>query len=344
MSFAPRNDGDDWHPSHWPPGDDYGIPSTDGSPLPNTPTTSYYPPSTSPTASVTSAGAQSDIGSPSASASSTQTSLTSQTPTSSQAENGEDKHHGNPPPIGALVIVPIALIIAAIVAFVWWRKRRAAKQNGGVIREKRMRSTEEGLTQGLPTYNESTGGLLMMTPSSATPLTGTRTNNSLAPAASRTNRASQPVILATNMGGAYFTGLDTSDAVSMASGAPNSDTTRRSIDVTSITSDEPPPPYRPRSVPPISREASLRNPGQNLSVNTALAPLSEGNFSRNVRDDDDDDATPTAETTPMRNPFDDPEDDRVSAMSTPVQSPRWRRGDDDARSMISEFSFEHEHR
>jgi hypothetical protein len=73
----------------------------------------------------------------------------------------------------------------------------------------------------------------------------------------------QHVLLTTTMDQSYYTGIDTSDAISLAERQPQP---------AAALSDEPPPPYRPRSVPPVSRGNSLRvtdglagyQPGQNM--------------------------------------------------------------------------------
>jgi hypothetical protein len=83
----------------------------------------------------------------------------------------------------------------------------------------------------------------------------------------------QHVLLTTTMDQSYYTGIDTSDAISLAERQPGPAT---------AISDEPPPPYRPRSVPPVSRGNSLR-------VNDGLAGYQPGQN--------------------MRSPFDDPVDE-----------------------------------
>lgn len=93
----------------------------------------------------------------------------------------------------------------------------------------------------------------------------------------------QPVILgpiAPNSNGAYFTGIDTSDVVSVNDrtglGDPFADS--------NSLSEEPPPPYRPRSLPPISRDSSLRMPAAYHSrtnlISQELSPFAD------PRDDD----------------------------------------------------------
>ena len=126
----------------------------------------------------------------------------------------------------------------------------------------------------------------------------------------------QPVILGpipSGENGAYLTGIDTSDAISVVSdGRPSNPF----ADNHSIA--EPPPPYRPRSVAPpsfvsASRQSSLRVP------------------------------TPPPSTSQTRliepSPFDDPpvDDDAISELSEPL-------GDrnEDAMSAVSDLSYQHD--
>ena len=118
------------------------------------------------------------------------------------------------------------------------------------------------------------------------------------------------------MSNAYFTGIDTSDAVSVVSHSlpPNP------YAFDPEHGDEPPPPYRPRSVAPISREASTTVRGGSRML------------------------TPPPEEHRTRSPFDDPEDDdddddENSSMvfgsgARPVHS------QDDRMSDVSDLSYQ----
>lgn len=272
--------------------------------------------------------------------SSTSPSPNQQTPSPQQ----DGDHHSSHPPIGALVVVPFVIIGALIAAFVVWRRKRRARRAAlGMTEEMKMaRGPEDGLPQYTP---HATGTHVpLMTPASALahPTTGTTTSlvqtTSATPSVPADGPPVEPVILNSNMGGAYFTGIDTSDAVSLTSNNHNNmhaPGNRMSFDQRSMnSSDEPPPPYRPRSVPPISRETSLRQPNAPNNISQMLAPLSEissrlGSSGGGSYEIDDfrvadgmrnpfEGGTPTAEG--MNNPFDDPDNESVVSdmTSTPV--------------------------
>jgi hypothetical protein len=107
----------------------------------------------------------------------------------------------------------------------------------------------------------------------------------------------------------YYTGIDTSDHLSITQSISSGGTY---VD----GGDEPPPPYRPRSVPPISRETSLRLPN-------AVAPRNSVRRSRDL----------------IRSPFDDQEEEDVSDMEEP---PSIRRVDADQLSAVSDLSYQQE--
>jgi len=119
-----------------------------------------------------------------------------------------------------------------------------------------------------------------------------------------------PVIISTTMDHSYFTGIDTSDHISLTDNQ-----SFRSTDP-----DEPPPPYRPRSVPPISRECSVR------IANGMLPNYRPGN------------ATISATEESMHNPFDDP--DAVSDLEE--EAPENNTIPDDHLSMVSDLSYQRE--
>jgi hypothetical protein len=138
-----------------------------------------------------------------------------------------------------------------------------------------------------------------------------------------TSGAQQPVILSRTMDQSYYTGIDTSDHISLA------ETRSHSSGETYVEGDEPPPPYRPASVPPISRDNSVR-----LSTGITL------------------DRTLRNSVRQIRSPFDDPEEEDVEDEPTPLTDatsnpppplarPLSRR-DTDAVSVNSEFSYQPE--
>jgi len=134
----------------------------------------------------------------------------------------------------------------------------------------------------------------------------------------------QPVILTTTMNNTYYTGIDTSDHISLTD-------QRSHTSAESVTGDEPPPPYRPRSVPPISRETSQRTaaPTRNTGVlSSRNDPMSGAGLIR--RSDE------------VRSPFDDPEssdDDALSQISTIRSYPRRAP---DQLSVVSDLSYQEE--
>lgn len=230
----------------------------------------------------------------------------------------EPHHH---PPIGLMVAIPLVIIGALIAGFfAWRRKRQQRRQRAGMTQEMKMRSPDEGLPQYSAAVPPPPAPMSPIRTGPATTASSSLTphSTSLSPSATGTTviDPNQPVILNNNMGGAYFTGIDTSDALSITSGNRNS---RMSLDARSMTSsDDPPPPYRPRSVPPISRETSLRAPNNVGTATIPLEPLSESNLSR-VRLHDG-----------LSNPFADPdsdEDEFASQASTPINSPLVGRRD-----------------
>ena len=122
-----------------------------------------------------------------------------------------------------------------------------------------------------------------------------------------------PIVPGSN--GAYYTGIDTSDVVSMndrivveRTGLGNPFADGDSLN------EEPPPPYRPRSFAPMSRDTSFRVPPPSFTTSqTHLIGRQE------------------------RSPFADPEDDdAISDISGPT------RRDHDGMSVVSDMSYQHE--
>jgi len=120
----------------------------------------------------------------------------------------------------------------------------------------------------------------------------------------------------------YYTGIDTSDGISLADA--------RSHVSYADSQDEPPPPYRPASVPPISRDNSMR-----ISNGITL----DRSLRNSIRE--------------IRSPFDDPEEEVEDveqvgeqpqlATSSAGQCPRPRRADD-TLSDVSDLSYQEETR
>ncbi|KAK7534980.1 uncharacterized protein J3D65DRAFT_431373 [Phyllosticta citribraziliensis] len=101
----------------------------------------------------------------------------------------------------------------------------------------------------------------------------------------------------------YFSGLDTSEAFSVRSNSVRSHNRPAGFVMDGEFHEEPPPPYKPCSVPPLSREASIRS---RAISDDGFLPVS----------------TISQQHAPLRNPFADPVDE-----------------DDDQYSEVSDFSY-----
>ncbi|KAF1927172.1 uncharacterized protein M421DRAFT_422036 [Didymella exigua CBS 183.55] len=227
--------------------------------------------------------------------------------------NGTDNSPNKTPIYAAAGIVPVVVIIIAFFAFFCLRKRRRQKQTTaghGHIQEMKMqpRPIERPYIAPitppspppqavLPQYSPST-------PSSSHPPTAS---------------SSQPVILGpipSGNNGAYLTGMDTSDLVSMRSGGVSRQGTIVDRDpfADGRSLEEAPPPYRPSSLPP----ASLVSTSRNSSVRLATPPHT------------------TSRTQLIeRSPFDDPDDDEISDISGPTLG-----RDTDVMSDVSDISYQ----
>lgn len=199
-------------------------------------------------------------------------------------------------------VVPIVLIIFGALAFFLLRRRKHQRQqqpgrNMAAVREMKSR-TQSNVRPFLATAP-------VVPASAAATLSYTAPPRDSPPASPA---APQPVILGPIVPGsnsAYYTGIDTSDVVSVTdrTGLGNPFADGNSLH------EEPPPPYRPRSLAPVSRETSLRAPSVGANSQTTLIE--------------------------ERSPFADPEDDAVSVMSVPVG-----RRDGDTMSVVSDLSYQ----
>jgi len=116
----------------------------------------------------------------------------------------------------------------------------------------------------------------------------------------------------------YYTGIDTSDGLSVA----DSQTHPSNTVFMSAAGDEPPPPYRPRSVPPVSRENSVRVangmvPGYAPRASLRKPPV-------------------------MQSPFADPVEEGGSLGESSSRRSGDNDVDDDGASVTSNFSFQRE--
>lgn len=245
-------------------------------------------------------------------------------PIAAQPENGE--HHGRPP-IPALVamgiIIPSLLILLCACAFLYCVRQRKRKTvaPGEEIAAARMvpEMKDTGVGGGPNMLSTRAVGPISASGAVASPLPSPTSTTSTA-------TGTPPVILSTTMNDAYYTGIDTSDHISL--------TDQRSEASADTFGEEPPPPYRPRSVPPISRETSMRN---SMCRNTSVRsnrndPMSGSNLM----------GTHVRRSVDVRSPFDDPEDsddDNISQISTIRSLPR---RDTDRLSVVSDMSYQEE--
>jgi hypothetical protein len=238
----------------------------------------------------------------------------------------------NGPPVMVLavgIIVPIIVCIITITAciFLVSHYRRKAKALDTVERSSsEMREVGPGSpkpTAGATAAEERA----YLTPPSDAPQMTTALAAVTAP---RTQGQDQPVILSTTMNNTYYTGIDTSDHVSLSD--------QRSMASRDTFGEEPPPPYRPRSVPPISRETSVRTstastPNRNSSVRSRCETLSGGSIIRRSNE--------------VRSPFDDPEEEDEDEDEDDISEASTIRGasshrETDRLSVVSDLSYQDE--
>ncbi|QDS77485.1 hypothetical protein FKW77_000071 [Venturia effusa] len=241
--------------------------------------------------------------------------------TGSEFQRKPGPHGPTFPVIIALsIIFPTIIIALSLCAFYFLciRRRRQTRQDhegAAVIAARRVPEMKNSGPRGDPNMLNARALASDFTPADVSLLTPPATTSSA-------GTATPPVILTTTMNDAYYTGIDTSDHISL-----NDHRSEASADT---FGEEPPPPYRPRSVPPISRETSVRT---SICRNTSLRssrhdPLSGSNLMRRSVD--------------VRSPFDDPEDsddDNLSQISTIRSLPR---RDTDRLSVVSDMSYREE--
>ena len=211
------------------------------------------------------------------------------------AKSGDGSHPHTTIQIVATVLLPlISMAILGVLLFFYLRRRRRQKAQAQV----REIKTQASGNYPRPHYVVPP----VLPPPAGSPV------------------APQPVILGPivpGSNGAYYTGIDTSDVVSMhdttGTGNPFVDQ--------SDPHGEPPPPYRPRSIAAtISRDTSLRQ--------APPAALSETNLM-------------AAHGQIPRSPFADPHDDAISEFSEPARR-RFGRRNEDELSVVSDLSYQQE--
>lgn len=202
------------------------------------------------------------------------------------------------PPIVTTFVVLVFICILAF--YIRHRKRRRQKvaATQKAVQEMKIQSQFQPWTQPYVAHPPAAAPGYLMPPS---------------------NPSAPPIILGpipSGANGAYFTGIDTSDMISMTSASnlrpapPNPFSDNDSL-------TEPPPPYRPRSAAP----PSLTNSSRHSSFRASVVP-------------------PTTSRTHLieRSPFEDPEDDDVvSDLSGPTAGQR-----EDAMSAVSDLSYQND--
>lgn len=265
------------------------------SPTPSSPPTSKHNVDTYTQPLVPTTTAQQSYGSGGASPTSTGSAGVVNRPGSpTSAKSGDDSHSLTTIQLMAAVLLPlISLAILGVILFFYLRRRRRQKAQAQV-REK----TQTSGNYPRPHY---------VVPPVLSPPAGSLV-------------APQPVILGpivSGSNGAYYTGIDTSDVVSMH----DTNGTNNPFVDQSDPHDEAPPPYRPRSIAAtISRNTSLRQ--------TPPAALSETNLM-------------AAHGQIPRSPFADPHDDAISEFSEPTRR-RFGRRNEDELSVVSDLSYQQE--
>jgi len=202
------------------------------------------------------------------------------------------KHSSHAPIYAAASILPIVVLVmvGAVFCICLRRRKQRRKENSALPTQEMKQSKHTVLTHVAP------------------PARGQSPSLSGRPSPPSPPSQLQPVILGpilSSSNGAYMTGMDTSDVVSIRA--------HDYADTSSLT--EPPPPYRPSSIAPpsfvsTSRPSSLRV--QDRPPTTSRTHLME------------------------RSPFHDPFDD-VSEVSGPA-----RGQGDDTLSVVSDMSYQHD--
>jgi len=237
----------------------------------------------------------------------------------------------------AAVVAPLALgIIAILIAFLFIRRRRRRRANP--FSDRNVAAAEMKMKTSSPASSRPPSFSFGTTDTSYNSVRANLASSAAAippPAAAAIARSSNsptsptsPVLVTSrmpHMGGAYYTGIDTSDALSTQRNSQvepppphtelHADNAQAYAYDNEVEEDEPPPPYRPRSVPSLSRDSSIR---------TAEGMVANGMAPERQR------------LNGLSSPFDDPEDDEEeddgeSMMSAPLHG----RREDDGFSVVS---------
>lgn len=212
----------------------------------------------------------------------------------------------------AAAITPVlVLAIIAGIAYFCMRKRKRQRAQEAIAAQKRA---DEMKMQ--PRSQPVTQAYMAPPLGPAPPFSASNVHLRPPPPVAR----AQPIVygpIPTGANGAYFTGIDTSDAISMNSASNVPPVLPMSSADNDSLAEPPPPPYRPRSAAP----PSFTNSSRHSSLRASMAP-------------------PLTSRTQLieRSPFDDPsDDDAISELSGPTT-----RRADDAMSAVSDCSYQNE--
>jgi len=224
-------------------------------------------------------------------------------PTSKPEKNESSKHSSSKAHIGMAVGMVMVFAILGVILFLYLRRRRRQKRQTVVQQEMKSHNPAAypPVAQQQAYYQPPLGPPSTLSPMPPQP---------------------PPVILGPitpNSNGAYYTGIDTSDVVSMHEPTAMHEPTGLGNPFIDPQHEEPPPPYRPRSLAPLSRDSSLRSPPQ--------AALSQTNL--------------IAAQAQSRSPFRDPHDDDNISEFSAGGHPYGRRAVDEL-SMVSDLSYQHD--
>jgi hypothetical protein len=221
-------------------------------------------------------------------------------------DHGDKDHDNGGGKVAAGAVPGVLLVIVIIVAFLWMRRRKRQRQM----------IAHQGHTELKAAFVAAHyGSNPPSPPPAAQPQVVVRPSQTPPPVALA---PPQPVILGpigSGSNGAYFTGIDTSDAISTQNdrtglGNPFADG--------DSLAEEPPPPYRPRSMATASRNSSMRAPP---SVHSQTIPVANG-------------------SQPLRSPFADPEEDDFVSLSD-ISGPTFGRNHNvDELSPVSDLSYQ----
>ncbi|KAK0660689.1 hypothetical protein DIS24_g3161 [Lasiodiplodia hormozganensis] len=238
--------------------------------------------------------------------------------TVSSGSTSAEQDHDSGPPLGLIlagVIIPVLVIsLLAFTAFVVMRRRRQKRDAERAMAADEMKFRHSDDSQQPPFVQQ---------PPVQEPPAIREPSPQDSPRAVTPVPAPPPVIVSAMNpanNSSYFTGIDTSEALSVRTNSVRSGQRPAGFMLDGEFHEEPPPPYRPRSVPPISRGSSMRT---NYRADYASSQ-------------------PLHDHARVVNPFADPsDDDNVSIMSGPPMNPFAREADDHL-SVVSDMSYQHE--